>query len=179
MVTVSRLEKEALVEVLQSTQLSHSPPACVSIFLCPGRAVVSGSAAAVADAVGKARQLGAVAKKVKVAGAFHSKLMSPALPRLETALESVPMQIPKFPLYSNVTGQPYSDVGEIKRNLALQVTQPVLWHQTMLNMIRNHFTSTDTTRSPRLAEVGPNSQLKNLVKHIDEAVHNNCDSWST
>jgi len=178
MVTVSRLEKEALVEVLQSTQFSHLPPACVGIYLCPGRAVLSGSAAGVTAAVDKARQLGAVAKKVKVAGAFHSELMSPALPKLEAALQSVPMQFPEFPLYSNVTGLPYRDVGEIKQNLALQITRPVLWHQTMLNMGRDIFTGADSSRKLRIVEVGPGSQLKSLLKHIDEEMYSNCHSIS-
>ena len=185
MVTVSRLEEDTLAELIQSTQECHTSPACVGIYLCPGRSVVSGSVTRVTAVVKEAKNLGAVAKRVSVAGAFHSELMSSAVPKLQAALDSVPLKDPDFPLYSNVTGQPYSSVDEIRTNLALQVTQPVLWHHTMHNMIQKYITSnndrnerTSKHEDTRFIEVGPNNHLKTLLKHIHESAFRNCDSVS-
>lgn len=92
----------------------------------PGQVVISGDLATLAAAEEAAKTLG-VRRPIRldVAGAFHSPLMAPGARRLEQALSHVELRRPKFPVWSNVTGQTHDDPAEIRRNLIAQVTSPV------------------------------------------------------
>ena len=45
------------------------------------------------------------ATMLNVAGAYHSRLMESAYEKLGAVLQHVPMQPPRFPVISNVTGE--------------------------------------------------------------------------
>ncbi len=70
-----------------------------------------------------------------------------------------PLEIgaPKYPLYSNVTAQPYEE-GKYKELLTKQVENPVRWQQIVENMVA---AGVDT-----FVEVGPGSTLTGLIKRI-------------
>jgi acyl transferase domain-containing protein len=59
--------------------------------------------------------------KLAVAGAFHTRLMSSAVPKLEAALAATEFRAPKIPVISNVDAQPHSDPEVIKAILSQQV----------------------------------------------------------
>src|SRR5439155_343627 len=61
------------------------------------------------------------------AGADHSRLMESAYEQLGAALQHVPMQPPRFPVISNVTGAEVRTPIEIRRTLQDQVTGTVRW----------------------------------------------------
>ncbi len=110
-------------------------------FNCPGQIVISGSISGVTQAIEDCKQAGArTAIQLAVGGAFHSPLMSPAKEALEDEINRVVMREPICPIYQNVDGLPHTDVQEIKSNLIAQLTAPVLWTQTMKNMIQNGVT---------------------------------------
>ncbi len=178
MFTVSRLNEETLRDIIQSTGDTHSSVAQAAIFLSPSQVAVSGSLNRVNAVIKEASKLRAVSKRIRVAGAFHSELMALAVPRLKEALDKIPMKDPEFPLYSNVTARPYDSVEEIKENLARQVTEPVLWHQTIHNMMhdRLHIDESGNTHNVRFIEIGPKRQLKSLLRSIDVSAFRNCDS---
>src|SRR5207245_5245548 len=64
----------------------------------PKQTVLSGSVAAVERAEELARGRGAKAVRLKVAGAFHSPLMEPALPPVREAISKVHFAKPRFTL---------------------------------------------------------------------------------
>src|SRR5882724_12186468 len=71
----------------------------------PDQIVISGELAKVEAAVGVAKQYGIRrAMMLNVAGAYHSRLMESAYEKLGAVLQHVPMQPPRFPVISNVTG---------------------------------------------------------------------------
>src|SRR5436189_4620369 len=71
----------------------------------PGQIVISGEAAKVELAVSLAREHGIRrATLLKVAGAYHSRLMNSAYVQLGETLLNTEMQLPQFPVVSNVTG---------------------------------------------------------------------------
>src|SRR5436853_5627975 len=71
----------------------------------PGQIVISGERAKVEAAVGVAREYGiGRATLLNVAGAYHSRLMESVYEKLGAALQHVPVQPPRFPVISNVTG---------------------------------------------------------------------------
>src|SRR2546426_5627329 len=92
----------------------------------PGQIVISGELAKVEAAVGVAKEYGIRrATMLNVAGAYHSRLMESAYEKLGAALLEVQMQVPQFPVISNVTGRELETLPEIRRTLQEQVTATV------------------------------------------------------
>ena len=94
----------------------------------PGQIVITGELAKVEAAVGVAKEYGiGRAMMLNVAGAYHSRLMESAYEKLGAVLEHVPIQPPRFPVISNVTGMEVATPVEIRRTLQDQVTGTVRW----------------------------------------------------
>lgn len=126
----------------------------------PGQIVISGSIEGVEKASEMLKEAGA--KRVlplKVGGAFHSPLMEPARVELAEAINETKFNPGICPIYQNVTGQSVTDPEIIKKNLVAQLTSPVRWTQTMLNMIANGLNG--------VVEVGPGTVLQGLFKKVD------------
>lgn len=129
-------------------------------YNCPGQLVISGSLEGVEEASKKLAEAGARrVLPLKVGGAFHSPLMEPARVELAEAISTTKFNDGICPIYQNVTGQSVSDPEIIKRNLIAQLTSPVLWTQTMLNMISAGVNS--------VVEVGPGTVLQGLFRKVD------------
>ena len=129
----------------------------------PGQIVISGSNEGIDKAIEILKEKGAKrALKLAVSGAFHSPLMEPAKLELEEAINNCRFNKPICPVYQNVTAQPCTDPAQIKLNLALQLTAPVLWTQISTNMIAGG--------AKTFIEVGPGSVLQGLVKKINKEV---------
>ncbi|MGB8490637.1 MAG: ACP S-malonyltransferase [Bacteroidales bacterium] len=125
----------------------------------PGQIVISGSNEGIDRAIEILKAKGAKrALKLPVGGAFHSPLMEPARLELEDAIRNVVFRKPVCPVYQNVNALPSTDPEKIKANLVLQLTSPVRWTQTILNMIEGGATS--------FTEVGPGSVLQGLIRKI-------------
>src|SRR4029077_19586747 len=104
-------------------QLADDEDVDVANINAPGQVVISGELAKVEAAVGVARQYGVRrATMLNVAGAYHSRLMDSAYQKLGEVLSNVPMQQPRFPVISNVTGAEVKTASEIRRTLQDQVT---------------------------------------------------------
>lgn len=130
----------------------------VANLLCPGNIVVSGNREA-CDALEKqAETKGARTVRLAVAGAFHTPIMKPADEALAKALTGVPLQKPRLPVWSNVDAQPHTDPEEIRGLLVRQVLQPVLWEQTLRNLLAADFM--------RFYELGPGRVLAGLLKRV-------------
>lgn len=106
MVSVIGLEQPKVEELCASARGSEILQ--VANLLCPGNIVVSGTRSA-CDAVEKlAETAGARTVRLAVAGAFHTSIMKPADEKLARALEGVPIQKPRVPVWSNVDAQPHT-----------------------------------------------------------------------
>jgi len=109
-------------------QLAADEDVDIANINAPGQIVISGERAKVEAAVGVAREYGIRrATLLNVAGAYHSRLMESAYEQLGAALQHVPMQLPRFPVISNVTGAQVRTPIEIRRTLQDQVTGTVRW----------------------------------------------------
>jgi [acyl-carrier-protein] S-malonyltransferase len=126
----------------------------------PGQIVISGSVHGIDLALKQLSEMGAKrALKLPVGGAFHSPLMEPARAELEEAIKNTPFSLPACPVYQNVNALPSSDPVRIRENLVAQLTAPVRWTQTVVNMIADGATS--------FTEVGPGNVLQGLIKKVD------------
>lgn len=132
-------------------------------YNCPGQLVISGSFEGITIACEKAKEAGAKrALQLQVGGAFHSALMDPAKEKLQEAILRTNFNVPICPIYQNVDANPSTDVDMIKINLIAQLTAPVLWSQTVVNMIDEGATT--------FIECGPGKVLQGLVKKINREV---------
>ncbi|MCE1187723.1 MAG: ACP S-malonyltransferase [Ignavibacteria bacterium] len=128
-------------------------------FNSPGQVVISGSVVGVKKAMELCKAKGAkMVKELVVSGAFHSPLMQSAQDKLLAKLEVVPFYSARKPVYANVTAKPVVDPQVIKDLLYKQVTAPVLWEETIKNMVADGF--------DEFVEVGPGKVLQGLVKRI-------------
>ncbi|MEO6948847.1 MAG: ACP S-malonyltransferase [Ginsengibacter sp.] len=129
----------------------------------PGQIVISGSNKGIEEACILMKEAGAKrAIVLPVGGAFHSPLMEPAKEELSDAIESANFSQPFCPVYQNVVAKAVMDPLEIKVNLIAQLTGPVMWAQSVEQMIAdgaNHFT-----------ECGPGNVLQGLVGKINREV---------
>ena len=128
-------------------------------FNSPGQIVISGSFNGVRKAMELGKQRGAkLVKELVVSGAFHSPLMQSAKDGLKVALDKTEFRDPKIPVYVNVTAKPVQKASDIRAMLFEQVTSPVRWEETVINM------SGDGAAS--FIEIGPGKVLQGLVKRI-------------
>jgi [acyl-carrier-protein] S-malonyltransferase len=127
----------------------------------PGQIVISGSNEGIDKAIEALKEKGAKrALKLAVGGAFPSPLMEPARVELEQAINSTVFHSPVCPVYQNVNAKPSTDPDTIKANLVAQLTSPVRWAQSVINMISDGATS--------FTEVGPGNVLQGLIKKISK-----------
>lgn len=72
---------------------------------------------------------------LKVAGAFHTRHMQPAVDRLEALAAGLTPAAPRIPLLSNADGQLVRDGQEVLARLVAQVSNPVRWDLTMITLL--------------------------------------------
>jgi [acyl-carrier-protein] S-malonyltransferase len=130
--------------------------------LCPGNLAVSGDRMACDRVVDLVEKAGGRTVRLAVAGAFHTALMKPADQKLADALGNVEIQRPRMPVWSNVDAQPHTDPEEIRQLLIRQLVQPVLWEQTMRNLLAQG--------CDRFYEIGPGRVLAGLLKRVQRKV---------
>jgi len=129
----------------------------------PNQIVISGELANVETAVGVAKEYGiGRATMLKVAGAYHSRLMESAYEKLEKVLTDIPMQSPRFPVISNVTGEEVKTPEEIRETLGDQVTGTVRWADCMQRLI--------DIGCDFFIELGPGNVLAGLLKRTNREI---------
>ena len=129
----------------------------------PGQVVISGNLETIKEACKKLKEAGAKrALPLIVGGAFHSPLMEPARVELAKAIEAAPISQPVCPVYQNVDALPHTSPTEIKANLLQQLTSPVRWTQSVMNMLADGMTE--------FVECGPGTVLTKLIERVQSTV---------
>jgi len=159
MVSILGLEADKIERLCEDAR-AESEVLQIANYLCPGNIVVSGHRGAcqrIADLATKAGAMKTI--PLAVAGAFHTRLMQPAVERLQTALGGVHMSPPRIPVLSNVDATPHDNPEEIRQLLIQQVVSPVRWEATLRKMLSHG-------HGP-FWEVGSGRVLRGLLKRID------------
>ena len=99
---------------------------------------------------------------MEVSGAFHSPYMKPAQEALSAVLGEAKISMPSLTVYSNVTGLPYESAEQIRALLERQMTESVMWEQSVRHMMR--------AECKEYVETGPGKQLKAMMRRIDNDV---------
>jgi [acyl-carrier-protein] S-malonyltransferase len=129
--------------------------------------VLSGERAGIEQAETLAKEAGAKrAVVLRVAGAFHSRLMDSAAERLAAVLAEVDIREPSVPVIANVTGMPHGSPDEIRETMVKQVNSSVRW-LSCIEWFR-------ANGAARYIECGPGKVLTGLIRriHSDAALHN-------
>lgn len=145
-------------------QLAADEDVDVANINTPTQIVISGELAKVEAAIGVAQEYGIRrATLLNVAGAYHSRLMESAYEKLGQELLNVQMELPRFPVISNVTGEAVKTLPEIRQTLQDQVTATVRWVDCMETLLEdcgcNFF-----------IELGPGNVLAGLLQRISKGV---------
>lgn len=132
-------------------------------YNCPGQIVIAGEKQAVETAMEMAKEAGA--RKVMalaVSAPSHCTLMAEASNKLAAALEPMRFDEPAVPVVNNADALFLTSGDRIKISLIKQLNSPLLWEDSIGNMVKN---GVDT-----FIEIGPGRVLSGLIKRIDGTV---------
>ena len=172
MLSVVGLSDDVLRDIVREvrSEVEGDDVVCeITNFLFPQGRVVSGDKAALDGVQRRAQTAGAIkVAPLAVSGAFHTSRMDSASEKLREALAKATFNAPRVTIYSNVTGEPIpkdATPDRVRDLLAQQLVSPVLWEQTLKNILADGRT--------KLFELGPNSQIKSMTKRVS------MDAWKT
>ncbi len=134
---------------------------CLANYNSPGQVVVSGELNLLDDVKSAVKEKGGRAVKLRVDGAFHSKLMNSAKERLREEIDKVNISRAQVPVIANVNGEYVSEPDEIRSALVEQLDNSVLWTQSMQKIIKNGVNE--------FYEFGPGNVLSGLLLKIDSS----------
>jgi len=145
-------------------QLAADEDVDVANINTPTQIVISGELAKVEAAIGVAKDYDVRrATLLNVGGAYHSRLMQSAYEKLGQELLNVQMELPRFPVISNVTGEEVKTLPEIRRTLQDQVTATVRWLDCMETLLED-------CGCDFFIELGPGNILAGLLQRISKGV---------
>lgn len=147
MLAVRARDREALEEVAAASGVT------VANDNAPDQVVLSGPVAGIEAAAAALAERGMRATRLPVAAAFHSPSMRDAVEPFREVVESVELHEPSVPVWSCVTGEPFTDV---RRQLVESITSPVRW-TTVMASLRVHEVG-------RFVETGPGEVLTRLLR---------------
>jgi acyl transferase domain-containing protein len=131
-------------------------PVVVANHNSPAQVVLSGATDAIIDAEAKLKAAGLNAKRLNVATAFHSDIVSPSTVPFAAFLADKSFGAPSVPVYANSSAQPYTgDADTMRATLANQLAQPVRFVEQIEAMW--------AAGARTFIEVGPDGVLTNLV----------------
>ena len=134
----------------------------IANFNCPGQIVISGEEERILDAVANSRDRGfKLVKPLKVAGAYHSRLMKSAREAFAQYIDGYTFSEPKLAVYTNVTGKRVTDPAAIKDALISQVVSSVRFEDCLRNAAAENGLHS-------FYECGPNKILAGLARRTDK-----------
>ena len=164
MVSIIGLDEEKVNQLCLQAVVQHGILMPVN-FNCPGQIVISGDIDSCRIAADLAPQFGAVkAVLLKVAGAFHTDLMTPAANILKNALDNAEITLPSdVKIIANIDADYYNGPQYIRQGLIKQLTQPILWQKCMEKLLADGVEI--------FYEIGPARVLTGLMKRIDRKIN--------
>jgi len=132
-------------------------------FNTPGQVVIAGSVDAVERAIEALKAAGAKrAMPLPVSVPSHCSLMKGAATELSSHLDTLSWQNAELPIIQNVSASAEDDAAALKQNLVEQLYRPVLWSQSVTELV--HLGVGETV------ECGPGKVLSGLNKRIEKTL---------
>jgi len=159
MAVVINLDAEKVRAACEKAALEAGGIVSASNFNGGGQIVIGGTIDALSRASELCKNSGAKrVMRLPVAGAFHTALMQPAADAFGPTLDAAEINPARVPVYANISASPVSAPAEIREALKRQLTSPVLWEQTVKNLV--------AAGHRKFLELGPGSTLSNMIKRI-------------
>lgn len=156
------LEMDAVRELVHRASELTGGVLVVANDNCPGQVVISGDSETLDAALPIATEMGARrAVRLAVSIAAHSPLMTSAAEEFRSILADTPFQMPRVPVYGNLSAEPLASVEAIRDELGNQLTGGVRWTESVQNMI--------AAGAELFLEFGSKDVLTGLLKRIDRS----------
>ena len=128
----------------------------------PQQFVLSGPLARIEEAEAAAKGSGLRAKKLAVAGAFHTEAMSAGVDAFRAELDEIEFRPPGAPVVSSITAEFFGD--DVRDALAASLVSPIRWTAVLSKLRRMGVT--------RYLDVGPGKVLAGLARRtlVDPSV---------
>lgn len=152
MAAVMKLPPEKIAEVCSNA----AEYAAAVNYNSPMQTVIAGTPEGIAEVSAVFKELGARVVPLKVAGAFHSKLMSSAADKFYETAKTINFKAPQVRYYSNVTGGELTDFSDMASLLAKHIVSPVRFTSELEAM--------QSAGADKFVEFGPGKILTGLVK---------------
>lgn len=152
MAAVMKLPPEKIAEVCSNA----AEYAAAVNYNSPMQTVIAGTPEGIAEVSAVFKELGARVVPLKVAGAFHSKLMSSAADKFYETAKTISFKAPQVRYYSNVTGGELTDFSDMASLLAKHIVSPVRFTSELEAM--------QSAGADKFVEFGPGKILTGLVK---------------
>jgi [acyl-carrier-protein] S-malonyltransferase len=163
MAAVLKMDDDAVEKACKEAADQTGKAVQIANYNSPGQVVISGDQEALSRAVELLRERGGrriIPLAVSIAA--HSPLMASVVKEYRAAVEATPFQMPELPVVANISAHPLLSVGEIRDELAGQLTWPVRWTASVRWMVEQGVT--------HFVEVGPRDVLSKLVQRIEQGV---------
>jgi [acyl-carrier-protein] S-malonyltransferase len=136
----------------------------VANYNCPGQIVLSGGKKEMEGVAAVAKEKG-IRKVIplKVAGAYHSRLMAGAATGLAPFLAGAGIDKPRVPVVANFTADVVASPEAIRPALEAQVCGSVCWEESIRRLIAMGFT--------HFVECGPGGAIAGMLKRINSQMH--------
>ncbi len=152
MAAILKLAPEKVEEICNSAK---NYVAAVN-YNSPVQTVIAGTPEGVAEVTEIFKELKARVAPLKVAGAFHSKLMQSAADTFYETAKTITFKAPQVKYYSNVTGGELTELPDMAELLAKHIVSPVRFTSELAAM--------SEAGADKFAEFGPGKTLTGLVK---------------
>lgn len=147
-----------------------NPTCSVAYDLFPHLKVIAGSLQAMQFIEQNMQKFSlASIKKIDVNGAYHTRLMTPAVEPFEMALKQIQLNDPIIGVFSNVNGKRYFNARHILKQLPKQIVNTVKWEQVM----HEFYDRSRKVSQPRTFICGPGNDLRNILRKV------NATAWKT
>ena len=161
MAAILGLDDDAVIQGCEAAQQGDVVEAVN--FNTPGQVVIAGSTAAVDRAIALLKDAGAKrAMPLPVSVPSHCSLMKGASEELGNSLNSLTLHNANIPIVQNVTALVETDAAKLKQNLVEQLYRPVLWSQSVAELVKLGVSET--------VECGPGKVLSGLNKRIEKTL---------
>jgi [acyl-carrier-protein] S-malonyltransferase len=147
----------------QAREIATQCDVDVANLNCPGQVVLSGGTKEMEGVAAAAKDKG-IRKVIplKVAGAYHSRLMASAATALAPHLAQAEIAAPRVPVVANFSAAIPESADQIRSTLVSQVCGSVRWDESVRQLVSRGYTE--------FVECGPGGVIAGLLRRIDPAV---------
>lgn len=139
-------------------------PIYIANYNGPGQIVYTGAKVSVKMARKVFVEEGAKkAVTLPIGGSFHSPYMDEAQSKLAEVINAAQWNNARIPVYQCVDAQPHTDAEELRQNLIVHITHPVLWTDMPHDMVAGGATD--------FYEIGTDETLQKIVARMYPALN--------